>query len=191
MLDPLGVPLDDVRVRKAINMAINKDRIIKIINGRAIVANQPLHGPIGRGQVRRDHIEVEIGLGVEDCAAHRDADRAAEIAHHVKQPACIFEPFRRQAAEAEVDRGRHREDLREAAQYLRNQEFSRAPIAGDVAEGPHRQTERGEAEHHQPAYVEFARQQNVGGHPGQRGGTGREDRDTRLPGAEPADIAEK
>ena len=35
-------PLDDVRVRQAINMAINKDRIVKIINGRADVANQPL-----------------------------------------------------------------------------------------------------------------------------------------------------
>jgi len=35
-------PFDDVRVRKAVNMAINKDRIIKVINGRAIAANQPL-----------------------------------------------------------------------------------------------------------------------------------------------------
>ena len=35
-------PLDDVRVRQAINMAINKDRIIKIINGRADPATQPL-----------------------------------------------------------------------------------------------------------------------------------------------------
>jgi ABC-type transport system substrate-binding protein len=35
-------PLDDVRVRQAINMAINKDRIVKIINGRATVANQVL-----------------------------------------------------------------------------------------------------------------------------------------------------
>ena len=35
-------PFDDVRVRKAVNMAVNKDRIIKIINGRAIAANQPL-----------------------------------------------------------------------------------------------------------------------------------------------------
>ncbi|HVX29600.1 MAG TPA: ABC transporter substrate-binding protein, partial [Nitrolancea sp.] len=35
-------PFDDVRVRKAVNMAINKDRIIQIINGRAIPANQPL-----------------------------------------------------------------------------------------------------------------------------------------------------
>src|SRR4029078_5685335 len=33
---------DDVRVRKAVNMAINKDRIIQLINGRAIAANQPL-----------------------------------------------------------------------------------------------------------------------------------------------------
>ncbi|MGV8833794.1 MAG: ABC transporter substrate-binding protein [Devosia sp.] len=35
-------PLDNVDVRKAINMAINKDRIVRIINGRAVVANQPL-----------------------------------------------------------------------------------------------------------------------------------------------------
>ena len=35
-------PLDDVRVRQAINMAMNKDRIVKIINGRATVANQVL-----------------------------------------------------------------------------------------------------------------------------------------------------
>jgi ABC-type transport system substrate-binding protein len=35
-------PFDDVRVRKAVNMAINKDRIIQLINGRAIAANQPL-----------------------------------------------------------------------------------------------------------------------------------------------------
>jgi oligopeptide transport system substrate-binding protein len=35
-------PFDDVRVRKAVNMALNKDRIIRIINGRAIPANQPL-----------------------------------------------------------------------------------------------------------------------------------------------------
>jgi ABC-type transport system substrate-binding protein len=35
-------PLDNVDVRKAINMAINKERIVRIINGRAVVANQPL-----------------------------------------------------------------------------------------------------------------------------------------------------
>ena len=35
-------PFDDVRVRKAVNMAINKDHVIQIINGRAIPANQPL-----------------------------------------------------------------------------------------------------------------------------------------------------
>ncbi|WP_106475686.1 ABC transporter substrate-binding protein [Phytohalomonas tamaricis] len=35
-------PLDDVKVRQAINMAINKDRIVRIINGRAKPANQPL-----------------------------------------------------------------------------------------------------------------------------------------------------
>ena len=35
-------PFDDVRVRKAVNMAINKDRIVRIINNRAVPANQPL-----------------------------------------------------------------------------------------------------------------------------------------------------
>ena len=35
-------PLDNVEVRKAINMAINKDRIVQIINGRAVPATQPL-----------------------------------------------------------------------------------------------------------------------------------------------------
>ncbi len=35
-------PLDKLAVREAINMAINKDRIVQIINGRAIPATQPL-----------------------------------------------------------------------------------------------------------------------------------------------------
>jgi peptide/nickel transport system substrate-binding protein/oligopeptide transport system substrate-binding protein len=35
-------PFDDVRVRQAVNMAINKDRIVRIINNRAVTANQPL-----------------------------------------------------------------------------------------------------------------------------------------------------
>ncbi|MEZ2126713.1 MULTISPECIES: ABC transporter substrate-binding protein [unclassified Sinorhizobium] len=35
-------PFDNVKVREAVNMAINKERIIRIINGRAVPANQPL-----------------------------------------------------------------------------------------------------------------------------------------------------
>jgi ABC-type transport system substrate-binding protein len=35
-------PFDKVEVRQAVNMAINKDRIVKLINNRAIPANQPL-----------------------------------------------------------------------------------------------------------------------------------------------------
>ncbi len=35
-------PFDDVRVRQAVNMAINKDRVVRIINNRAVPANQPL-----------------------------------------------------------------------------------------------------------------------------------------------------
>ncbi|WP_413722222.1 ABC transporter substrate-binding protein [Sodalis sp. RH24] len=35
-------PFDNLKVRQAVNMAINKDRIVRIINGRAVAANQPL-----------------------------------------------------------------------------------------------------------------------------------------------------
>jgi len=35
-------PFDDPRVRQAVNMAVNKDRIVKIINNRAVPAVQPL-----------------------------------------------------------------------------------------------------------------------------------------------------
>jgi oligopeptide transport system substrate-binding protein len=36
------VPFDNVLVRRAVNMAINKDRIVLLINNRAVPANQPL-----------------------------------------------------------------------------------------------------------------------------------------------------
>jgi len=35
-------PFDNLKVRQAVNMAINKDRVVRIINGRAVPANQPL-----------------------------------------------------------------------------------------------------------------------------------------------------
>jgi len=35
-------PFDNKKVRQAVNMAINKERIVRIINGRAVIANQPL-----------------------------------------------------------------------------------------------------------------------------------------------------
>ena len=35
-------PFDNKKVRQAVNMAINKQRVCKIINGRAVPANQPL-----------------------------------------------------------------------------------------------------------------------------------------------------
>ena len=35
-------PFTDVRVRQALNMAINKDRIVRIVNNRAVPANQVL-----------------------------------------------------------------------------------------------------------------------------------------------------
>ena len=35
-------PFDNVKVRQAVNMAINKERIVQLINNRAVPANQPL-----------------------------------------------------------------------------------------------------------------------------------------------------
>ena len=35
-------PFDKVEVRRAVNMAINKDRVVQMINNRAVPANQPL-----------------------------------------------------------------------------------------------------------------------------------------------------
>ena len=35
-------PFDNIAVRQAVNMAINKDRIVQLINNRAVPANQPL-----------------------------------------------------------------------------------------------------------------------------------------------------
>ncbi len=41
-LNTTKAPFDNKLVRQAVNMAINKDRVVKIVNGRASVANQPL-----------------------------------------------------------------------------------------------------------------------------------------------------
>jgi oligopeptide transport system substrate-binding protein len=46
-------PFDNLKVRQAINMAINKERIVKIINGRADVTNQPL--PPGMAGYDKDY----------------------------------------------------------------------------------------------------------------------------------------
>ncbi len=35
-------PFDNVKVRQAVNMAVNKERIVQLINNRAVPANQPL-----------------------------------------------------------------------------------------------------------------------------------------------------
>jgi len=62
---------------------------------------------------------------------------------------------------------------------------------GDEAKAPHRKAEQRKTEHNQPAGVEFARRNDVDGHSDERGRTGRVDRNSGLPGAEPAHIAEK
>ena len=155
------------------------------------LVHEPGHRAVGRRQVRRDRLEMEIGAVVEDRAADRDADRAAEVAHHVEQAARIFEPFRRQAAEAEIDARRHRKHLGKAAQDLRQEEFRRAPFMGDEAETPHRQAEGREADHHEPARVESFREHDIDRHADERRHPGRENGHAGLPGAKSAHVAEK
>ena len=41
-LNVTQAPFDNLKVRQAVNMAINKDRIVRLINNRAAPANQPL-----------------------------------------------------------------------------------------------------------------------------------------------------
>ena len=41
-LNTTEAPFDDKRVRQAVNMAINKERVVRIVNGRGVVANQSL-----------------------------------------------------------------------------------------------------------------------------------------------------
>jgi peptide/nickel transport system substrate-binding protein/oligopeptide transport system substrate-binding protein len=41
-LNTTEAPFDNKLVRQAVNMAINKERVVRIVNGRGVVANQPL-----------------------------------------------------------------------------------------------------------------------------------------------------
>src|SRR5882724_11791606 len=79
---------------------------------------QPAHGAVRRRQARGDVEKVKVGPVVDDRRAGRDPDGAAEVAHHVEQAAGVFQPRGRQAAKAESDGWRYREDLGESAQEL-------------------------------------------------------------------------
>ena len=78
-------PFDDVRVRKAVNMAINKERIIKIINGRAVPAVQPL--PPGDAGLRQGLqglcLRRRQGQGADEGGGlrRRRRDRALRLQH--------------------------------------------------------------------------------------------------------------
>ena len=41
-LNTTTAPFDNKLVRQAVNMAINKERVVRIVNGRGVIANQPL-----------------------------------------------------------------------------------------------------------------------------------------------------
>src|SRR5262249_17686624 len=98
---------------------------------------------------------MEVRSSVEDCAADGNADGAAEIPHHVEKSACVFQPLRWQAGEAEVHGWRNRENLWQTSQDLRDQELIRAPVVSNEAVTPHCQPEGRQPEHHQPADVEL------------------------------------
>ena len=44
-LNTTQAPFDNKLVRQAVNMAINKERVVRIVNGRGVMANQPLPPP--------------------------------------------------------------------------------------------------------------------------------------------------
>ena len=90
-------PFDDAKVRQAVNMAINKDRIVQIINNRAVPANQPLpptmpgyakdyaglplrprgrQGAAGRGRARGRRRHRALRLQHRPEPAHRPGDPA-------------------------------------------------------------------------------------------------------------------
>jgi len=90
-------PFDDVRVRRAVNMAIDKERIVQIINGRAEVANQPLPPampgyaedydgyPLDRDQARALLAEAGYGDGVETEIYVMNVDPNPRIAQAIQQ----------------------------------------------------------------------------------------------------------
>jgi ABC-type transport system substrate-binding protein len=90
-------PFDDVKVRQAVNMAINKDRIVRIINGRAVPANQPLpptmpgyakdHGGYPYDVEKAKALMAEVGLadGVETELFVMNTDPQPRIAQAIQQ----------------------------------------------------------------------------------------------------------
>ncbi len=95
--------------------------------------------------------KMQIGAIVEDRATHGDADSASEIAHQVEQAGCQLQAFGCEAAQGQGHRRRHREQLREAAEGLWQEQLLRAPIMGDRREVPHAQRETRQTGHQQPA----------------------------------------
>lgn len=90
-------PFDNVLVRRAVNHAINKDRIIRIINGRAVPATQPLppampgHDPDYKGYAydveRAKELMSEAGYadGVDTELYAMNTDPNPRIAQAIQQ----------------------------------------------------------------------------------------------------------
>jgi peptide/nickel transport system substrate-binding protein len=90
-------PFDNVLVRRAVNHAINKDRIIRIINGRAVPATQPLppampgHDPDYKGYAydvgRAKELMAEAGYaeGVDTELYAMNTDPNPRIAQAIQQ----------------------------------------------------------------------------------------------------------
>ena len=110
---------------------------------------------------------MQVGSVVQNCGTDSDSDGASQIAHHVEEPTGVFEPIRRQAAQTEMHGWSHCKHLRETTQDLRQKKLCATPVMSDEAEAPQGETEECKAEHHEPAGIEFSRQQDVCGNTGQ------------------------
>ncbi|WP_259779408.1 ABC transporter substrate-binding protein [Aestuariispira ectoiniformans] len=90
-------PFDNLKVRKAVNMAVNKDRIVRVINGRAKPANQPLPPlmpgynsdykgyPFDPEKAKALMTEAGYGDGVETTLFVANTDPQPRIAQAIQQ----------------------------------------------------------------------------------------------------------
>ena len=131
------------------------------------VSHRFLHGHIAGIEMFRQPQKMEIRAVIHNRAANGDAYGAAEISHHIEQPAGIFQAIGRETAQPEMHRGRDRENLGKSAQNLRKQQFACAPFMREESEIPHRQTKARHAKHHQPARIKSFCQRDVKGNSNQ------------------------
>ena len=150
------------------------------------------HCAVRRRQIRGDRDKMEICPRIDNRSRYRDADRAAQIAHHVEKAAGIFQPIRRQAGEPKINSRRDRKHLRQAAKDLRDQELVGAPIMGNEAvSSTSRRPKDASPNIISQRMIKPLGENDVDGNADQRSRAGREDRKPGLPSGKTTHIAEK